>query len=324
LFLRSSLRRAGPATSIRAAASTQVGNIGDRDDPIRGILLILAAVFFFSCSDATSKYLTATLPALQVSWLRFAVFVAVMVPAVLVLEGRAGLVARQPGLQIVRALGILGSAVLFIVGLGRLPMAEATTMAFVSPIFVTALSIPFLGESVGVRRWAAVVVGLIGVIVVVRPGMGAFDSAAIYPILSALSWAVALVITRKTNADSPLTALTYAAVVGFIVLSVAVAFEWVGMDWRETLLGVVTGLTSTIAQWLIVLAYRQASASLLAPFFYSQLVWSAGLGFFVFGSLPDGWSFVGAAIIIASGLYTAHRERIRAKHQATPSGAARA
>jgi drug/metabolite transporter (DMT)-like permease len=303
-------------TAVQPPAADSVPSVraARQEDPLRGILLILAAVFFFSCSDAASKYLTGTLPALQVSWFRFVVFVIVMVPAAIALHGWAGLRARQPGLQIIRAFGVLGSAVLFVIGLGVLPMAEATTMAFVSPIFVTALSIPLLRETVGLRRWVAVLVGLLGVMIVVRPGLSAFNPAAIYPILSALSWAVALVVTRKTtNGDSPVTALAYAAILGFVVLSAIVPFEWVAMGWWEILLGVVTGITSTVAQGLIVMAYRHASASLLAPFFYSQLVWSVGLGIVVFGHMPDLWTFAGAAVIVGSGVYTAHRERVRAR-----------
>jgi drug/metabolite transporter (DMT)-like permease len=300
---------------IQSAASSPLPPVplARREDPLAGVLLIVSAVFFFSCADAASKYLTGTLPALQVSWLRFLVFVLMILPALLAVQGWAGLRARQPGLQVLRGIGVLASAVLFIMGLGLLPMAEATTMAFVSPIFVTALSIPILGETVGIRRWIAVVVGLFGVMVVVRPGMDGFNPAAFYPLLSALSWAAALVITRKTSdSDTPLLALTYAALVGFVALSLVVPFEWVAMGPREMVLGAITGATSTVAQGLIVLAYRHASASLLAPFLYSQIIWSAGLDFLIFKNVPDVWTFAGAAIIIASGLYTAHRERVRA------------
>jgi drug/metabolite transporter (DMT)-like permease len=310
---------AGPGAAILPPANpVSALRVARRDDPWRGILLILGAVFFFSCSDAASKFLTGTLPVLQVAWFRFVVFAIVMVPTAIASQGFAGLRARQPRLQILRAIGVLGSAVFFVVGLGTLPMAEATTMAFVSPIFVTALSIPFLGETVGLRRWAAVLVGLLGVMIVVRPGFGAFDSAAIYPILSALSWAVTLIITRKTaDVDGAVTALAYAALVGFLALSAVVPFIWTPMGWREIMIGAATGIASTVAQGLIVLAYRHASASLLAPFFYSQLVWSVGLGILVFGDVPDAWTFAGAGVIVGSGLYTAHRERIRARPRTT-------
>jgi drug/metabolite transporter (DMT)-like permease len=218
--------------------------------------------------------------------------------------------SQRPSLQALRALGVLGSAIFFIMGLGFLPMAEATAIAFVSPVIVTALSIPILGEVVGWRRWSAVAVGLLGVLIVVRPGAGAFDTAAVFPILSAASWAVALVVTRKmSGSDGPLVSLTYAAVVGVLVTSAIVPFGWVTPGWREIGLGLVTGVASTIAQWLVVLAFQQARASVLAPFSYSQLIWSGLLGYLIFGSVPDGWTLVGAGVIIASGLYTAHRER---------------
>ncbi len=304
-----------PAAPSRATAAQSPAV--PREEPWRAIAYVIAALLFFSCSDAASKYLTASLPAVQVTWLRFAVFALVMVPAAWIWGGRRAFVSTRPGLQVLRSIGVLGSALLFISGLRFLPMAEATAMAFVSPVFVTALSIPILREQVGLRRWTAVFVGLLGVLVIVRPGTDAFDPAAAFPILSALSWAVALVITRKmSDAESPLTTLLYAACIGFAASSLFLPFSWTRMGGFEILIGIVTGLTSAIAQGLIVLAFRQAGASLLAPFFYTQLIWSAGLGYLVFSNLPDRWTFVGAGIIAASGLYTAHRERIRAAERA--------
>jgi drug/metabolite transporter (DMT)-like permease len=280
------------------------------DRPLRGIALMLAALAFFSCSDAASKLMTASLPAVEVAWLRYCAFTLLMLGTA-AFTGRAqALRSRKPVLQVLRALGVLGSSIFFIMGLAFLPMAEATAIAFVSPMLVTALSIPILGEVVGWRRWSAVAVGLIGVLIVVRPGAGAFDPAALFPVLSAFSWAVALVVTRKmSGSESSLVSLTYAAVVGLLVTSALVPFTWVTPGWREMGLGLVTGVASTIAQWLVVLAFQQARASVLAPFSYSQLVWSGLLGLLIFGSVPDRWTMAGAAVIIASGLYTANRER---------------
>lgn len=314
--LTSILASAGPAPApIPPAVSGAVALPAPplrREEPWRGILYLIAALLFFSCSDAASKYLAASMSTVQVTWLRFVIFALVMVPATWIAGGAAAFRSSRPGLQVLRSFSVLASALLFVAALRYLPMAEATAMAFVSPIFVTALSIPFLGETVGVRRWAAVVVGLMGVLVVVRPGTDAFEAAALLPLLSAFSWAVALIVTRKmSDADSPLTTLLYAAVIGFAATSVLVPFSWTPMGPLEIALGAVTGLTAAIAQGLIVLAFRQAGASLLAPFFYTQLIWSAGLGYLIFAHLPDRWTYAGAAIIAASGLYTAHRERIR-------------
>jgi drug/metabolite transporter (DMT)-like permease len=281
-----------------------------RDRPLRGIVLMLAALAFFSCSDAASKLMTATLPAVEVAWLRFCVFTLLML-GIAVGTGQArALRSKRPSLQTLRALGVLGSSIFFITGLSFLPMAEATAISFASPMIVTALSIPILREVVGWRRWSAVAVGLLSVLIVVRPGAGAFDRAAVFPVLSAFSWAVALVVTRKmSSADSPLVSLTYAAVVGLLITSALVQFTWVMPGWREIGLGLITGGASTVAQWLVVLAFQQARASVLAPFSYSQLIWSGLLGYVIFGNVPDRWTLIGAAVIIASGLYTAHRER---------------
>ncbi|QRM32168.1 DMT family transporter [Microvirga sp. VF16] len=281
-----------------------------QDRPLHGITCLLAAMAVFSCSDAASKLMTETMSAVEVAWLRYCVFSILMLGMVAFAHRRHVLRSKRPSLQVLRGLGLLGSSVFFIVGLAYMPMAEATAISFVSPMIVTALSIPILGEVVGWRRWSAVGIGLLGVLIVVQPGAGAFDPAAIFPLLSALSWAIAMVVTRKmSNSDSPLVSLLYAALVGLLVTSVLVPFTWEAPGWYEISLGFVTGGAFTVAQWLVVLAFQQARASVLAPLSYSQLVWSGLFGYVIFSNVPDGWTLFGTAIIMGSGLYTAHRER---------------
>ena len=153
---------------------------------------------------------------------------------------------------------------------------------------------------------------MIGVLIIVRPGTSAFHPAAILPILSALGWACTLVLTRKiSGADNVITTMTYTALVGFVVLSVAVPFFWVVPTWQQIAIGACIGTAATAGHWIVVLAFRYADASVLAPFSYSQLVWVTLLGFAMFGDVPDVWTVAGAAVIISSGLYTAHRERVR-------------
>jgi len=281
------------------------------DRPFRGIAMIMGSTIFLASSDAMAKYLSRDLPALEIAWLRFTVFVLIMAPAVLMSSPNAMRSAR-PVLQVLRGLGILTSAVVFIIALRFLPIAEATSTGFVAPIFVTGLSLLFLGEKVGVRRWVATVAGLIGVLVIVRPGTSAFQGASMLPVLSALGWACALVLTRRiAGHDSAVTTMAFSALVGFLLLSVVVPFVWVTPGWREIGIGAGVGVLSVIGHWIVVRAFRYADASLLAPFSYSQLLWVCALGFFVFGEVPDVWTLGGAAIIIASGVYTAHRERVR-------------
>ena len=191
-------------------------------------------------------------------------------------------------------------------------LAVAGATGFVAPLFVTALSIVFLGESVGVRRWLATAVGLIGVLIILRPGSSAFHPAAFIPIVSALAWACTLIMTRMMSGrEHAITTMTFSSIVGVCVVSALVPFVWVAPSWHDILFGVFIGVASTAGQWIVVLAFRYADASVLAPFSYTQLVWVSILGFVIFGEVPDIWTVTGAVFIVASGLYTAHRERIR-------------
>lgn len=281
--------------------------------PARGILLLVASTVVFSLCDVVTKLLTATLPATEVAWIRYATFACFVVPTVLLTGGPELFRARRPGLQVLRTFGMVGSTLFFTQALRYLPVAESTAIYFISPILIMALSILFLGESVGWRRWSAAIVGLVGVLVVIRPGTDAFQAPALLPLLGATSWAFGAVVTRKmSGSDHPLTTLAYSAVVGCLILTVALPFGWAMPSPHEIGLAVLMGLFFTIGQWLVVLAYRYGNASVIAPFSYAQLIWAGGLGYLVFGSLPDRWTIVGAGIIAASGLYTAYRERVRA------------
>jgi drug/metabolite transporter (DMT)-like permease len=214
--------------------------------------------------------------------------------------------------QTLRGLCTAGSSVLFVLGVSRMTMAQATTISFLSPLLVTVLSIPLLGEVVGVRRWAAVTAGILGMLIVVRPGLGGFQPAALFGVGSATCWAVALVLTRKLAAeDPPRTTVLWSAMTGAVVLSFALPFQAVWPAWWQLGLALAMGVVATGGQWLVVLAHRVAAASVLAPIFYAQLLWSALGGYLVFHNLPDEWTGLGAAVIIGSGLYTAHRERVR-------------
>jgi drug/metabolite transporter (DMT)-like permease len=293
------------------------------DRPFRGIALILASTVFLGASDVTAKYLSATLPSIEIAWIRFLVFALIMVPAMLPGSPLYALRSDRPGLQVMRGVTLLSSSLLFISGLRFLPIAEASATGFVAPLFVTALSIVFLGESVGVRRWLATAVGLIGVLIIVRPGTSAFHPAASFPIVSALAWACTMIMTRMMSGrEHAITIMTYSSIVGVCILSALVPFVWVAPSWHDILFGVFIGVASTAGQWIVVLAFRYADASVLAPFSYTQLLWVSILGFLTFGEVPDIWTVSGAVFIVASGLYTAHRERIRRSQlvvQAEPS-----
>jgi drug/metabolite transporter (DMT)-like permease len=282
------------------------------DRPFRGIALILASTVFLGTSDVTSKYLSATLPSIEIAWIRFLVFAVIMVPAMVPGSRLYALPTSRLSLQMMRGAALLGSSALFISGLRFLPIAEASATSFVSPLFVTALSIVFLGESVGLRRWMATAVGLVGVLIILRPGFGAFHPAAVFPLVSAFAWALTLIMTRMLSGkERAVTTMTYSAISGVVILSALVPLVWVAPTWHDMFFGILIGVASTAGQWIVVLAFRYANASVLAPFSYTQLVWVSILGFVVFGEVPDVWTVTGAAFVVASGLYTAHRERVR-------------
>ena len=282
------------------------------DQPFKGIALILLSTIFLGTSDTTSKYLSATLPSVEITWIRFLVFAIIMVPAMVPGTAIYSLRTTSVRLQLFRGVALLGSSLFFITGLRYLPIAEASATGFVSPLFVTALSIIFLAEKVGVRRWIATATGLFGVLIILRPGTSAFHMAAFLPIVSAFCWAATLIMTRMMSGrEHSSTIMTYSSIAGVALISALVPFVWVAPNWHDILFGVLIGVASTAGQWIVVLAFRYADASVLAPFSYTQLVWVSVLGFFVFGEIPDVWTVCGAAVIVASGLYTAHRERLR-------------
>lgn len=286
------------------------------DDPLRGIVLSLVSTVLFASSDTISKVLTAHLAVVEIAWIRYVIFVLMAIWLVMRARPRA-VWPRSVALQMVRGLSLVGSAVLFVFGLRRMPMAEAATISFVSPLLTTLLSVPILGEVVGIRRWTAVVAGLGGVAVVMRPGLAGFQPAALFGVASSFCWSLALVMTRRmSDTERPATTLLWSSCVGMMVLTMLLPFNATVPTAGQLGLALILGVLASTGQWIVVLAYRHAPASLLAPFSYTQLLWAIAAGWLVFGTLPDHWTLTGAAIIVASGVYTAHRERMRAgKHR---------
>lgn len=306
----SAVGTADPSTFVETARPVPLtrGAAGS-DNILFGIGLIVASTLCFSAGDVAAKVLTATTSALEVTWYRYVVFALLFIPmSAMANRGRAFTTTR-PWLQFFRAIGVVASSVFFIMGLQYLQPAECTAINFVSPLFITLLSIPLLGERVGVHRMIATIVGFIGVLIVVQPGSSAFQVAALYPIINAVAWAGAMIATRLMIGEKPEVTLAWAGLVGAVGLGVIMPFVWRTPDATELLFAVLTGVFSCGGHWFIVRAYRYAPASLLAPFSYVQIIFAGALGYFAFGLVPGPATFAGGVVIAASGLYTAQRER---------------
>jgi drug/metabolite transporter (DMT)-like permease len=279
---------------------------------LAGIALMCGAVTTFSCLDSTAKYLGREIDIMQIVWARYT-FATLLSFLLFNPVSRPGMLrTRRPVLQVVRAVILLGSTVLNFLALKYLRLDQVLAIMFSTPFVVAALSGPVLGEWVGPRRWAAIGVGFLGVLVVTRPGFGLVHPAAILAVLSTLCYAVFFLATRVlSRTDANDTTLFYSNAVGAVIMLPIVPFFWTPPTLRQWALLVLAGGFASLGHYMIIAAHRHAPASLLSSFVYSQLVGVTVLGYFVFGDVPDAYTMTGAAIVISSGLYILHRERMQ-------------
>jgi drug/metabolite transporter (DMT)-like permease len=275
----------------------------------RGIGYALAAGLLFACMDAASKTLIQTYPLLQILWVRFLPLALISAWLAVRKNGR-GLTTRHLWLQGLRSLLFVTEIAVFISAMRVLPLADAHAILAVAPLIVTALSVPMLGEQVGARRWTAVAVAFVGVLIILQPGVGVFEPYALLPLLAAAMWALYLVLTRIVGrSDPPLTSLFYAAFLGAIGLTLLVPFVWRAPDPGGWLLLMLVAVLGACGHYLLITALQLTPAATLQPLSYMMIVWATITGFLVFGDVPDWPTVLGAAIIVASGLYVVARER---------------
>lgn len=285
--------------------------------PLIGILLMLAAIGMFSTLDLCAKYLGQRLPVLEVAWARYFGHFAIMAVFLLPRRGLGLLRTGRPALQITRSLLLLGCTVGFFLAISYMPLADAAAIGFISPLAVTALSVPLLREPVGIRRWSAVAIGFIGALIIVRPGLGVVHWAAFVVLAVAFAYALYQITTRMLAAtDDPLTTLFYSALVGAALLTLAVPFVWqTPAEPLEIALMVAVGAIGGFGHYLLIRAHGLTPVAVLAPLTYTSLLWNTAYGYAFFGDLPDQWTVTGAAILIATGLYVLYREGVRRKER---------
>lgn len=304
----------GVMTNETASPSIQNG---------RGIALMACGMFLFSAVDTMAKVLTETVHPMQVVWLRQS---GLLLGALVLLLrfGRGHLATQRPGLQISRGLCAIVSAAAFITAIRYVHLADAVAVSFIAPFIVTVLGAVLLREPVGLRRWTAVFIGFLATMVIIRPGQGAMHPAILLVLLAASVFALRQVLSRILGAtEKSTTTFAYTAIVGWFVLLLPLPFVW---TWPST--GLEVGLMvamavlAAIAEFMVIKALELAQSVAVAPVHYTILIWSTAYGFLVFGHLPDGWTVLGASVIMLTGLYTLHRESLadRARRVPPPAG----
>ncbi len=303
------------------AAGGRAATVGQNQ--LAGIVLALSAILLFSLMDLQAKYLGQTFPVPQIVWARYFGNFAVMVVIFWPKRGFNLQRTKRPGLQIFRSLLLVLCTVIFFTAIQYMPLADAVSISFISPLLVTALSVPFLGEVVGRRRWSAVGIGFIGAMIIVRPGMGVMHWAAWLLLGMALAYAMYQITTRMlSHSDDPITTLFFSAIVGTILVSAVVPFYWqTPVTLKHWLMLTNMGVIGGIAHYILIRSFEFAPAAVLAPLSYTALLWNTLNGYLVFGDLPDRWTVGGAAILIATGIYILYREGVRGKEAAQAKSA---
>ncbi len=284
----------------------------------KGILLMIVGVAFISANDAVSKYLAERYPLGEVIFLRQLAGLAFILPYALMTTGAASFKIVDRVGQGWRAVAFIATSVLMVAGLAYLPLAIVTAIAFSSPLWVAALAGPMLGEKVPLKRWIAILIGFAGVLVIVRPGGPSFSWFLLLPVATALANAARDILTRKlSRTETSMSVLLWSALLMLVVSAAALPFGWVTPTFEDGLWFMLAGCLNMAAHLGMISAYRHADASALSPYRYTSLIWAITLGWLVWSHLPDLWSLVGTAVIVAAAVLAVDRGGRKATGRAT-------
>jgi len=272
----------------------------------------LLAWFILPIMDGMAKYLSSELPVLQIVWARYFFTVIITLFFMMIFYRKQLIWTSRPKLQLIRGLILLCANVLFFYAISLISLAKALTLAFIAPLIVTALSPIFLGELVGFKRWSAVIIGFLGILIVIRPGIIEFNIATLAALLTGFFYGTYIIVTRKLHtSDTPLLTLLITGVVGASILSIYMPFTWIKPSFNQWIFMIGIGLCASLGHFFLILSLRYADASKLAPFSYFEIVTNVLIGYYFFGDFPDYWTWIGLAIIIISGIYILFREQVR-------------
>ena len=276
---------------------------------MRAIILNASAWMIVPFMDAIAKYLSSSMDVLQITWSRY-FFTVIFALFIMLLFDRKSLVwSKKPLLQLIRGLIFVFSTYLFFYAISEISLPKALTLAFVAPIFVTAMSPFFLNEKVGLRRWTAVSMGFIGTLIVIRPGFIEINLATLAALGNGICYGFYLIITRKLRTfDNSLLTLLFAGTVGTIVMSFFMPSVWINPSNSQWVMMALIGFIAALAHFLIIYSLNLADASKLAPLGYTEIITNIILSYYIFNELPDNWTYLGLFIIVLSGLYISRRE----------------
>ena len=278
---------------------------------MKAIVLNLSAWVMLPIMDGFAKYLSSTIPVLQITWSRYFFTVIIVLPVMLFFFKKNLKWTEQPKLQLIRGLLLFSANILFFYSISIISLAKALTLAFIAPLIVTILSPIFLNEKVGFRRWAAVITGFIGSLIVLRPGFVEINLASIAALGTGFLYGIYLIVTRKLhNSDHPLLTLLLTGVVGAIIGSAIMPLVWVQPSLNEWIMMFAIGFFASVGHLLLILSLRYADASKLAPFGYFEILTNIIIGYYFFSHFPDNWTFLGLFVIISSGIYIFRREAL--------------
>ena len=276
---------------------------------MKAIILNLSAWAVLPFMDTIAKYLSSEISFFQITWARYFFTVFWTLPLMFFFFRKSLKWSENPKLQILRGMTLLLANVCFFYSISVISMAKALTLAFIAPLVTTALSPIILGEKVGIKRWSAVIVGFLGSLVVIRPGLIEINLATISALGTGFFYGVYLIITRKLHSvDNPLLTLLITGVVGAIISSLFVPIVWINLSQSQWLWLALMGIFACLGHLLLIYSLRYADASKLAPFGYFEIITNIILGYYFFKDFPDSWTFAGLFIIISSGIYVFRRE----------------
>ena len=278
---------------------------------MKAITLNLLAWVMLPIMDGFAKYLSSTIPVLQITWSRYFFTVVIALPIMLIFFRKNFKWTEQPKLQLIRGLLLFCANIMFFYSISVISLAKALTLAFIAPLIVTILSPVFLGEKVGIRRWIAVIVGFIGSLIVLRPGFVEINLASVAALGTGILYGFYLIVTKKLHkSDHPLLTLLLTGVVGGTIGSIIVPSVWVQPTITEWFMMFAIGFFASIGHLFLILSLKYADASKLAPFGYFEIITNIIIGYYFFNHFPDNWTFIGLFIIISSGIYIFRREAL--------------